>query len=120
MKRYKLISNNQITNIALFENNAEGTALASSLGYVSADDADEIYSPDLTDDELAVAVKDIRNELLQESDYIITRHRDQVAEGITTTITDAIYQSWLTYRQALRDVPTQTGYPSTVTWPTKP
>jgi len=28
--------------------------------------------------------------------------------------------SWTTYRQALRDVPTQSGFPHTVTWPTKP
>ena len=27
---------------------------------------------------------------------------------------------WRTYRQALRDVPTQEGFPNTVTWPTKP
>ena len=25
-----------------------------------------------------------------------------------------------TYRQALRDVPTQAGFPHTITWPTKP
>jgi hypothetical protein len=28
--------------------------------------------------------------------------------------------TWTTYRQALRDVPTQSGFPHTVTWPTKP
>ena len=28
--------------------------------------------------------------------------------------------AWPTYRQALRDVPTQSGFPHTVTWPTKP
>ena len=28
--------------------------------------------------------------------------------------------AWTTYRQALRDVPTQGGFPHTVTWPTKP
>jgi len=27
---------------------------------------------------------------------------------------------WTTYRQALRDVPTQAGFPHNVTWPTKP
>ncbi len=27
---------------------------------------------------------------------------------------------WVTYRQELRDVPTQAGFPHTVTWPTKP
>jgi hypothetical protein len=28
--------------------------------------------------------------------------------------------AWATYRQALRDVPSQAGFPNTITWPTKP
>ena len=28
--------------------------------------------------------------------------------------------AWATYRQALRDVPAQAGFPHNVTWPTKP
>jgi hypothetical protein len=27
---------------------------------------------------------------------------------------------WATYRQALRDLPTQSGFPNQVVWPTKP
>jgi hypothetical protein len=27
---------------------------------------------------------------------------------------------WATYRQALRDIPAQSGFPNTITWPTKP
>ena len=27
---------------------------------------------------------------------------------------------WATYRQALLDVPSQAGFPTTITWPTKP
>lgn len=27
---------------------------------------------------------------------------------------------WTTYRQALRDVPTQVGFPTSITWPIKP
>lgn len=29
-------------------------------------------------------------------------------------------QAWLDYRQALRDLPTQPGFPWDVTWPTAP
>jgi len=29
-------------------------------------------------------------------------------------------QAQLDYRQALRDIPTQDGFPDTVVWPTKP
>jgi len=28
--------------------------------------------------------------------------------------------AWRTYRQALRDVPSQAGFPNTITWPTEP
>ena len=28
--------------------------------------------------------------------------------------------AWATYRQALRNVPTQSGFPTNVTWPTEP
>jgi len=28
--------------------------------------------------------------------------------------------AWATYRQALRDIPDQVGFPENVTWPTKP
>jgi hypothetical protein len=28
--------------------------------------------------------------------------------------------AWATYRQALRDIPSQAGFPSEVTWPTEP
>ena len=27
---------------------------------------------------------------------------------------------WATYRQALRDIPSQTGFPNTITWPAEP
>jgi hypothetical protein len=27
---------------------------------------------------------------------------------------------WATYRQALRDVPSQAGFPNTITWPSEP
>lgn len=29
-------------------------------------------------------------------------------------------QAWKDYRQALRDIPQQAGYPTTLTWPTAP
>jgi hypothetical protein len=30
------------------------------------------------------------------------------------------YEEWQTYRQALRDITEQSGYPSNITWPTPP
>jgi len=49
-----------------------------------------------------------RNRLLAETDWT------QVADSPV----DA--EAWASYRQALRDIPQQAGFPTDVTWPTKP
>lgn len=33
---------------------------------------------------------------------------------------DNVPDAWRTYRQALRDVPAQSGFPTNVTWPSEP
>ena len=33
---------------------------------------------------------------------------------------DHVPDDWRTYRQALRDVPAQSGFPDNITWPTEP
>jgi len=33
---------------------------------------------------------------------------------------DHIPDAWRTYRQALRDVPAQSGFPASITWPVEP
>lgn len=56
---------------------------------------------------LAAQVRSQRDLLLSETDHY----------GLSdVTISDAM----TTYRQALRDVPQQTDFPSTITWPEKP
>ena len=35
-------------------------------------------------------------------------------------LSDSKVAEWKTFRQALRDIPTQAGFPTNVTWPTKP
>lgn len=57
----------------------------------------------------AVKVRAIRNGLLADCDW--TQGKD---------ISDSISIPWATYRQQLRDVPSQAGFPYNVTWPTKP
>ena len=67
-----------------------------------------------------------RDRRLAESTWIVERHRDQLASGGETTLTDAGYQNWLAYRQALRDLPQQPGFPWTgpddpaCPWPVMP
>lgn len=36
------------------------------------------------------------------------------------SLTEEQQQAWVVYRQALLDVPQQEGFPTDVTWPTKP
>tara|TARA_Y100000034_G_C6790199_1_gene353762 strand:+ start:423 stop:944 length:522 start_codon:yes stop_codon:yes gene_type:complete len=63
--------------------------------------------------QLAEKWKDIRlqrDRLLNETDWIVTK-----AKEISTNIPAA----WKTYRQSLRDVPSQSD-PDNITWPTKP
>lgn len=59
------------------------------------------------DQNMAAYQRDERNKLLAETD------RYAVADG---QLTDEMR----TYRQALRDVPQQSGFPDNITWPTKP
>jgi len=62
---------------------------------------------DYTDDEIAAIQRDIRDALLEETDIF----------GLSdVTMSSAMS----TYRQNLRDVPQQSGFPNTITWPTHP
>lgn len=56
----------------------------------------------------ATAMRAQRDKLLAETDWT------QVADAPVDQA------AWATYRQALRDVPAQAGFPWDVTWPTKP
>ena len=51
-----------------------------------------------------------RDKLLAETDWVSSKSVDT---GV------AVSAEWKTYRQALRDVPTQSD-PDNITWPTKP
>ena len=59
------------------------------------------------EDDAASSTRKKRDGLLQETDVFALSDR---------TLSDAMRQ----YRAALRDLPTQSGFPFTVTWPTKP
>ena len=56
----------------------------------------------------AVEIRTNRNELLSASDWT------QVADAPVDQVV------WAEYRQALRDIPQQSGFPSDVTWPETP
>ena len=62
----------------------------------------------LPQDDAERNVRSRRDTLLAESDWT------QVADAPVDQV------AWATYRQSLRDVPQQAGFPYNVTWPTEP
>lgn len=59
------------------------------------------------------AVRDLRNKLLQECDWTDTA-------SAVNRLGQELYSNWQIYRQSLRDITTQSGYPFNVVWPTPP
>lgn len=72
-----------------------------------ARDAEEAEWAAEADNRLAAEERKKRDELLAETDHYALSD---------VTMSDAM----ATYRQALRDVPQQTDFPTSITWPTKP
>ena len=63
------------------------------------------------DAEAATYVREKRDKLIAETDW--TQLTD-------SQLSDSVKATWVTYRQALRDLPTSEGFPHTTTWPAKP
>lgn len=61
--------------------------------------------------ERAQSVRSERDFLLQSTDWRIVKSYESG---------QSISQDWMTYRQALRDVSSQVGFPYSVIWPVKP
>lgn len=57
------------------------------------------------------AVKADRDRMIASTDWIVTK---SVEAGTP------IPEAWSTYRQALRDIPSQEGFPFNVVWPARP
>lgn len=84
--------------------------------------------------EAAAAVRAVRDRLLSESDakMLLDRMGLELPDNITATtmlkvfkefvgaLKSAVSGDWAKYRQALRDIPDQPGFPFKVEWPEKP
>ena len=72
---------------------------------------------DLPDADLSQRVRQKRDDLLAQSDWVVTKAVEQnAADGLGIQVP----MNWINYRQALRDIPAQAGFPYTVTWPQEP
>lgn len=81
----------------IFVDNEDGTAAQQEAAYKAQKDAEQ-----------AVIVRADRNKKLSDCDWT------QLADAPVDDL------AWATYRQALRDIPNQEGFPWNVTWPTEP
>jgi len=66
---------------------------------------------EISQDRLEENIRSMRDTLLQQTDVHILR----AYEAGESPPAD-----WVAYRTALRDIPAQEGFPTNVTWPTKP
>lgn len=71
-------------------------------------------------DARANAARSKRSGLINGSEWLMARHRDEIDRGVATTLTAAQFTALLDYRQVLRDLPSQPGFPLDITWPTSP
>ena len=94
----------------------ENTDSINRFGFTVADfpDAPVPAKPDYNPDERA---------LEQEADEVRTQRDALLVESDWAVLPDAPVadeQAWKDYRQALRDVPQQNGFPTDIDWPVKP
>jgi hypothetical protein len=75
---------------------------------IAARQAEEALVASQEPERLASQIRQERNTLLADCDWT------QVSDAPINQV------AWQTYRQALRDVTSQEGFPYDVTWPTKP
>jgi hypothetical protein len=119
MAKYAQVENGIVVNISVAE-----ADFASERGLILATAETEIGG---TYDGSAFArrvVTDDRTDAQKENDA--RSERDGWLKYCDWTVmpdsplSDSDKTAWQTYRQALRDVPAQAGFPDNITWPTKP
>lgn len=109
--RYAIIKESKVINIAVAT-----PEFAAEQGWIEAGDAkigddymDGVFvTPPIDPAPIAEAIRAQRNQLLTQSDW--TQMPDAPVDQA----------AWATYRQALRDIPQQEGFPFNVVWPTSP
>ena len=121
--RYAQILNNKVVNVIECESQAIADEVSTDHDFViQSNDANTewIYdtesglrdnSQPSSDNLLAITsaeAREVRNHLLAATDWTAMSDAPTQATAMTT------------YRQALRDITSQSGWPTTINWPTKP
>lgn len=99
-------------------------ARVSEGGWIVADDTGRptVIAPDLSvsAEALAAMARRRRDAAIAKVRWMIERHTDEVALGIAPSLASAEFITLLQHVQALRDVPSQSGFPAAITWPEPP
>jgi hypothetical protein len=106
---YCFVENNIIVNISVFEDSSTAKRMGALPSYDGANIGD-IYAPPplpMTESE----AREKRDKLLAETDW--TQMPD-------SPLSDEQREAYRIYRQELRDIPSQAGFPASITWPELP
>lgn len=76
-------------------------------------------TPNVSSAAKAVGLRMQRDDALAATDWIVTRHRDEMEASDVPTLQPEQYAALQTYRQALRNITSQPGFPD-VTLPAAP
>ena len=87
--------------------NINGQSVQFTADEEAARDAEEQAWANGANDRAAAQVREERNSKLTDTDWMASSDLTMSSE-------------WASYRSSLRDVPSQSGFPNTITWPTKP
>lgn len=84
----------------VFQDTPEATAAEQMAAYKAGKDKDQANN-----------IRNDRNQRLKDCDWLVIKALE---------LGQAVPENWATYRQALRDVPTQAVFPWNVEWPVQP
>jgi hypothetical protein len=108
-RKYAIIENGKVANIAVSETALEPNWIASDVAKIGDDYVNgQFVTPAPDTSAQADAARAQRNMLLSACDWT------QLADAPVDDL------AWATYRQALRDLPQQPGFPTDINWPTPP
>jgi len=108
MGTYAVIENGKVVNTVLADAPLADNWVASDVASIGWDYDGANFTPPAPPPITPEEVRVKRDRLLAASDWT------QVADAPVD------HAAWAVYRQALRDVPQQAGFPANVVWPVKP
>lgn len=107
----KYYTNSQNQVYAYAADGSQDAYIQPGLIPITKEEADAIRFPPPTQAQQAEIIRAKRDALLKETDLVVIR----CAEA-----DEAVPAEWKTYRQTLRDIPQQAGFPESVVWPQQP